>query len=225
MKSMYVSSAIGVLAVLACLIISIAAVAQVTTGNWTVTATAAAQRLTLPAVAQIGVSIKNTSIGFAWVELTRPDGTALEHRIDPNSSMTLHGEFTNVVVRYHVPRGSQARPASGTWRIVGLTILEPGGMWYVDPNVNGTATIYSSEAAPPATKVTVKNNGPDTVKLLIKTSTGAFLPRISLKKGKTAIIPLGVPNWPAGATISEVIVEWFAGGVSTGTYEVYRVDK
>jgi len=227
MKFTSVRLMIWVLFAVACWSMSALVVGQVTNGLWQVTAAAQSQVLQVPAVAQMSVSIKNTSTGFAWVELTRPDGTKLEHRIDPNSSMTLFGKFTGVVVKYHVPKGSPAAAANGSWRIVGApaagAVLEGSGTWYVDPKVNGTATIYSSDVKPPpATVVTVKNNGPRTVRLLVKLSNGKFLPRVALASGATFTIPTGIKNWPAGMTILEVIVEWAAGGRSTGTYTVSR---
>jgi len=172
----------------------------------------------------MSVSIKNLSTGFAWVTLTRPDGSNLEHRIDPNCAMTIYGKFTSVVVSYYVPIGSPARPASGTWRIVSTPrvkdVLEPKGRWDVDPTINQTATIYVSDTIPPPpVTVTVTNTGPNGVTVVIKTSTGILIRVPLLLAIPVLIIPSGVPAWPVGATISEVIVEHNIGGRTIGTYK------
>jgi hypothetical protein len=215
---------IGLVIAMACLSLSMAVVGQTSNGAWNVTAAAPSSVIPLPATAQMSVSIKNTSAGFAWVTLTRPDGTTLEHRIDPQSSMTLFGKFTGVVVKYHVPRGSQPKPANGTWTTVGVVGPAPvalmgNGTWYVDPNINGTATIYVSDVVPtPTVEITVTNSGPDVVTVLIKLANGTFQ-RIPVPKNAIVTIPpQGAQNW----SILEVIVEWKKGGKSTGAYTVNK---
>ena len=217
------SSALGLVVTLACLFLSTVAIGQVTSGNWAATATAP-KTLAVPAVAHTAVSIKNVSAGFAWAILARTTGRPLGHRIDPQSSMTLYGGFTTVVIFYHVPIGSVPNPTNGTWRIVGApaarAVIEPAGSWYVDSTVSRTASIYVSDATPaPAVTITVDNKTGPAVRLLVKKSTGGFQ-RVTLGANATVTLPRGMPNWPSGATITEVIVEWSKGAKSTGTYKV-----
>lgn len=222
MKRMRMSFTCGMLVALACLIASTAVVGQ----RWAVTAAAPFQALKLPAVAWMSVSVNNTSAGFAWVILARTGGKPLGCRIDPASSMTFYGTFASVVMLYHVPTGSPARPANGNWTIVAApvpgAVLEPAGTWYVDSAVNATATIYVCDTAPPpGVRITITNRGPRAVRVMIRTFAGAVV-RIPLAPAAVVALPLGVPAL-AGATISEVIVEYVmppGGARSTGLYTV-----